>query len=293
MISVKERKGFTWDFLYGTFSIIIGFVVILVFLSSTGAISREWTGGILGKLGTFETIRDVTSSIATGIFNLVAPTGVDENTKYIALGLFLLVWVIGSYSLANVGFFGPVSAFFVSGIVAMIGSRSLTKEIIERSNLAAGPLTAALLVLAAFPIIMVKGMMDKIYGRKDVRFFYSSKKDPKTLHVFVWKNGLSRFAIWILLAFIYYFVVDIVLKSPGEDVGMMSWVYGFCALLFGIFDTFKYVQRRRNPEKTSEDLGRMVASIRGELDELKAVARGANQGAAESVGAGPLGGTGA
>ena len=132
---VGKKGAFDSSWFYGLFSIIIGAFFVLVFLSGTGALDTTgvWDK-LFGQTTAFSVVQNVASSLTTGIFKLVAPSGADENTQYVALALFLLVWVVGTYSLANVGFFGSFSAFFVSGIVGMIGSRLLTKDIIDKSN---------------------------------------------------------------------------------------------------------------------------------------------------------------
>lgn len=279
-----SKKG-GWDFLYGTFSIIIGLVLIIVFLSVTGVLdSIGGTSATEGLSKAVTIIQDVTKSLASAIFKIVAPSGVDENTQYVALGLFLLVWVVGSYSLANVGFFGPLSAFFISFIVGMVGSRLLTKEIIERSNLAAGPLTAMLLIFAVFPIMLTKGILDKVYRKKERDLLFLSKNEAKR-KLTVWRISIARTVFWALLAFLYWFVVATVLEQGNTNP--LAWAYGLAALLFGIFDSYKYMKVHMLTEEEAREAGRGIAMAKRTVEEAKALLRGEEFGAEEAVGSTP------
>lgn len=267
------RKG---EWYYTVFSVIFGLIVVLSFLSFTGTLDTSSAGGI----GTvWNTFKDIGSSLFDGLFKLVAPSGVDENTQYIAFSLFLLVWVIGSYSLQNVGFFSPTLSFITSGIIGMIASRSLTTKIIQDSNLAGGPLTAAIFLLAAFPLIFAKGILDRVYKNKESDIFFMSRNSTKR-RIIVWRMTVVRMVIWALLAYTYYFVVKYVI-SQGNGQGL-SIVYGLAALLFGFFDSFKRYRADMLTEQEAQEAGRGIAQAKKTIKEAEALLKGEQEGVSRS-----------
>lgn len=209
---------------------------------------------------TIDVVHKIAEPIGKALFIAVVPSSLSEDQQYIAFALFLLVWVVGSYSLANVSFFGSFSSFFISGIIAMIGSRSLTDEIIKSSALQAGPLTTMLLILGIFPLLVVKGILDKMY-RRNAFLEEESSKSRRYGHL------MARMAIWLFLAMLYMFVVTLLIPSStttdpllrrtlGEPIAL---VYGIGTLIFGWGDTLLVEIKKKKVVKQARDVGRFMA----------------------------------
>lgn len=94
------------------------------------------------------------------LFLIVAPSGQDDNVQMIAFAIFLLILLVGTKTLQPF-IRGPFMAFFVSAIVGIIASRSLTATILEKSALAASPIAAVSLIIGFIPVYAITKNLDK------------------------------------------------------------------------------------------------------------------------------------
>ncbi len=98
--------------------------------------------------------------VVSGLFLIVAPEGENGNVQMIAFAIFLLILLVGNKTLQPF-IRGPFMAFFISAIVGIIASRSLTATILEKSALAASPIAAVSLIIGFIPVYAITKSLDK------------------------------------------------------------------------------------------------------------------------------------
>jgi len=237
----------------------IAFIVLVVLITAVGPSDPA----IQALPDTIEKTYGVFSRILTpifeGLYKLVAPADPDENVRMIAFGVFLLFLLIGTSTLRK--FFAPSIAFIISGIVGLIGSRSLTQQIIKDSGIAGGPLAGASFIVGIVPLLIVNGMVDRWF-KPDV---FEGDDSGKS-----WRSGLQRLGIYGILAATYFIIYANVIGSRS-----LAYVYAIGIGIFALGDILLPDIRRKIAESRLRRTGRFIRSLFGLIKTTEGIERGA------------------
>ncbi len=268
---MKNKRG---QLLLPFLLVILALVVMLFFLSNLeggGALVANAPDSVANAL---KVTARILEPIVKGLFWLVTPAGENENVQVIAFSIFLLLWLVGSQTLRL--FLGYSLSFFVSGIVGIIAGRSLTATVLKETALGASPIATASFLLGFFPILIVKGMLDRWFYR---HLDWTSEDKSGNIWGIPFsaesaKIMLIRFAVWLLLAFSYYFVY----KLPSFNVPTLGLVYSVCICIFAIGDVIFPIIDQKRRALEAEETGKFI----GFAGRLKKFWSGAQTSAARN-----------
>lgn len=213
-----------------------------------------------------EIYQTIFAPIFKGIYFLVAPESLDQDGKMIALGIFLLLWLVGGHTLKPLFKNNTFLAGLVAAIVGLIASRSLTDKILKETALSASPIAAAAFLVGILPILMVNGMVNKWFVKSSFGPQSGSSKAKST------KSILMKSAVWGILGAIYLFVFWTIFEAQT-----LGWVYFIGILIFAVGDVIFPAIRQKAFEEESKDIGRFGNWLANVLARAKLAGQGAQE----------------
>lgn len=233
-----ERESSIFGIVVWALIIIIIIVVMIVSFYNIDT-SAQYLDNLPDAVQTaYSTVVAIVGPLVEGLYWLVAPSGEGENVQMIAFAIFLLIVLVGSRTLRSF-IKGPYMAFFISAIVGIIASRSLTATILEDSAIAASPLAAASLILGFIPVYAITKNIDNWGFAKEV-----------------W----SKMVIYTVIAAVYIFFFWIIF-----DAAFLGWTYGIGIVLLGatemIAPYYSKAQRTARAREAGSFIGRAETTL--------------------------------
>lgn len=236
------------------FTIIIGIIILVVAYSvmeyySPGSTEGaeagfEATGKVLGKVG------EIIKGTLNYIYLIVAPSDLDDNEKMIAFAIFLMMFIVGAYSLRQIpAFKNPLFSILIAFLVALIGARGLTSYLIEK-YIVGSSVSGMVFLAAVIPIIMMYGAMSK------------------------WRSAsfLTKWIAWLFLAVIYFLVFTFGFESLAMGV-----TTGLFILFASLVETWAPYFRAAKEKRQRQGLGRFIFSSQKTLKSWEQVQEGASE----------------
>lgn len=226
----KKGQGMVVFWLMGFCMIVLVLAMVAVYVQDTGA--AQYVSNLpAGVQQVYGLVVAIAGPIVNGLYLLVAPVGQPENVQMIAFAMFLLFLLVGTVSLNS--FFRTPMSLLISAIIGLIAARALTATIIEKSALAASPLSAISFLVGVFPILAISGGLRRLGVTK-----------------------MTKFIAYLVAAALYLFFFVVVFQSWTLGI-----VYAIAIVLMGFGEVIFPILRRARNGHFWEDVGREVVRV--------------------------------